>query len=373
MNVLLVCRKEDRSTYEAVIHAAPNTNLLGCVSNIKDNFVTDIKEKYHPHIIVWVSGTKIKNENTKEIDVIEQIRQNYNYIRLIFFTGEQKYYDVNYHLNDLGVYDIVDRNITNLEFNYLLENPLTDKIAENNFNRKKIYKFAKSKAKPKFNKMLIFPVIAILIIVAMITVLLVIKSNDYSGDEKGVEETIEAITESPTTATLFVESITQIVTEKPTEKPTQKSTEKPVQRATTAPEPTSPPTTQPPVSSVVVNEQNNNNVNNGVNNNDNNGYEGTVIINNSPPPASIVTDDGAIHFEQSNYTIKNGDSIDIYVSGLAASEGCNWNLTNNAVVKFSAADTTKATLRATGVGVTTVTATAKSNGATAQALVTVIA
>lgn len=88
-------------------------------------------------------------------------------------------------------------------------------------------------------------------------------------------------------------------------------------------------------------------------------------------PAQQITDDGQIHFDKDSYTVNVGETFDIYVSGLAAANGCNWNLTNNAIAEFVSSDVTKVTLKAKAKGSTVITGTAKSNGATTQVLVTV--
>lgn len=379
LNVLLVTDREDKTTYEAVINAAPRTNLLGSVTNIKENFVAEIKEKYHPHIIVWVSGVKLSDEKD-ELETIADIRNAYDYIRIIYFTGEKKYSEVNAKLNDIGIYDIIDRNITNLEFNNLLENQLNDKKAEDDFNKYK-YKVKKQQQSKKFHfsKMLIIPIVAIIVMAVLIVTVLVLKGNNNSDND--IQDTTEEVTELVTEETsVATEAITapataSTPTQPATQKPTEKATER-VTQAATRPAATAPPTTTPP----SINNTNDNNgntntdtdtdTNNNGNNNNNSGGE-TQIINDNPTPASTITDDGQIHFEKTSYTVKVGESFDIYVSGLAAAQGCNWDLTNSSVVKFSSADTTRATLTAKGVGVTTVTATAKSNGAAAQVLVTV--
>ena len=84
-----------------------------------------------------------------------------------------------------------------------------------------------------------------------------------------------------------------------------------------------------------------------------------------------IVDDGLIHFDQESYTVSVGETFDIYVTGLAASSGCKWTLTNSAVAEFVSSDTTKVTIKAKAKGSTVITGTAKSNGATRQVLVTV--
>ena len=84
-----------------------------------------------------------------------------------------------------------------------------------------------------------------------------------------------------------------------------------------------------------------------------------------------VVDDGLIHFDKDSYTVSEGETFDIYVTGLVASSGCKWTLTNSAVAEFVFSDTTKVTVKAKAKGSTVITGTAKSNGATCQVLVTV--
>ena len=52
MNILLVTSKENKSDFEAVINSAHNANLVSTLCAIKNNFLDEIEERYHPHTIV---------------------------------------------------------------------------------------------------------------------------------------------------------------------------------------------------------------------------------------------------------------------------------------------------------------------------------
>ena len=89
------------------------------------------------------------------------------------------------------------------------------------------------------------------------------------------------------------------------------------------------------------------------------------------PTIPPIIDDGRIYLDPTELTLKVGEKIDIYVSGLSAANGCNWDVQNAAIADFVSGDTTKVTIVANGAGVTIITATSKSSGYSAQCKVTV--
>ena len=141
MNILLVTSKEDKSDFEAVINSARNANLVSTLCVIKNTFLDEIEERYHPHTIVWVNGVNMSNGET-EAETLTKIRTVYPYIRIIYFTGGEDYDDIANVLIGLKIYDIVNRNITSIEFNELLEKPLKSKNEVEAFNLRKfvVYK-----------------------------------------------------------------------------------------------------------------------------------------------------------------------------------------------------------------------------------------
>lgn len=376
MNVLLVSSKEDRSTYETVINKAPNANLLSTVTNVNSKFLEEIEERYHPHIVVWVSGVKISNNKT-DTETVEAIKETYPYIRIIYFIGEQSYEKVSKALINTRIYDIIDRNITNLEFNELLGKPFKTREEADIFNKKRLHRIKPTNNRKKINISLLFPCVIFGILLILIIVLLIIKSATSleNIEENATESTVatEVQTDTATVATLYAVA-TQVPTEKTTEKETEKTTEEPTEKPTER-------------KKSATESGENNNSNNG---NSGNGSGGGVQQAEQPvqqveqPVQQIeqpvqqqqelqtqITDDGQIHFDKDNYTVKAGEIFDIYVTGLAATNGCNWSLTNSAVAEFVSSDTTKVTVKAKAKGSTIITGTAKSNGATRQVLVTV--
>lgn len=387
MNILLVTSKEDKSDFEAVINSARNANLVSTLCVIKNTFLDEIEERYHPHTIVWVNGVNMSNGET-EAETLTKIRTVYPYIRIIYFTGGEDYDDIANVLIGLKIYDIVNRNITSIEFNELLEKPLKSKNEVEAFNLRKfvVYKQGK-KVHHKFNLRLLLPVIMLCVVAAITIVALVIKNGSTANAEEAAteEETVknvENITESPTLFMLATVAPTELLTEAPkqkatekttkeknkaTEKGTEKATEKqqeqqPVQQSAQQQEvvqqPVQQPAQQQPVQQQPVQQP----------------VQQPAQQQPVQQPAQqqeTINDDGQIHFDRESYAVKVGENFTITVSGVSASQGMRWNVNNSEIVKFVSATTTTVTVKATTAGTAIITGTAKSNGATRSVIVTV--
>lgn len=385
MNILLVTSKDDKSDFEAVINSAHNANLVSTLCAIKNNFLDEIEERYHPHAIVWVSGVNMSNGKT-EADTLKEIRTTYPYIRIIYFTGGEDYDDIANVLMGLKIYDIVNRNITSIEFNELLEKPLKNKNEVEAFNLRKsvVYKQGK-KVHHKFNLRLLLPVIMLCVVAVITIVALVIKNgNTANAEEAATEEetvrNVENITESPTLFMLATVAPTELLTEAPkqkatekptkeknkaTEKVTERATEKqqeqqPVQQQEAVQQPVQQPAQQPAQQQEVVQQPVQQPA-----------QQQEVIQQPAQQQETIKNDDGKIYFDRESYTVKAGENFTITVSGLAASQGMRWNVNNSEIVKFVSATTTTVTVKATTAGTAIITGTAKSNGAARSVIVIV--
>ena len=388
MNILLVTSKEDKSDFEAVINSAHNANLTATVCNIKNNFLDEIEERYHPHAIVWVNGVNMSNGST-ELDTLAKVRNIYPYIRIIYFTGEQDYNEIANVLIGLKIFDIVDRNITSIEFNELLESPLKSKSEVEAFNLRKFVSYDTKSKKPhhKFNLQLLLPVIMLCVVVVITIVALVIKNGSTANAEEIATEeatvkNVESITEGQTLFMLATVAPTELPTEPPTQKATEKATkeknkatEKVTERATEKQQEQQPakqqevvqqPVQQPAQQQEVVQQPVQQPA-----------QQQEVVQQPVQQPAQQpaqqqeITDDGQIYFDRESYAVKVGESFTITVSGLAATQGMKWNVNNSAIVTFVSATTTTVTIKATGAGTAIITGTAKSNGATRSVIVTV--
>lgn len=373
MNILLITPKETKNSYEQVVKQSSNANLIGTITIINQQLVSDVSEHYHPHIIVWVSGAK-NLSGISELEMIKKIKNEYQYIRFIYFDNNDD--NITNDLMNIGIFDIVERAITNIEFNSLLNVPLTTADETKQFNKGSVKtKEKKDKRESKINWSMLLPVIILICLLIAIIILLLLRpsTNDNDTEIESSTETSEAITElktdTPTTATL-VAIATQLPTQEPTQKPTEKTTQKPTEKATqqaTTNSNTSSnieiQTEAPTIAQYPPIQQS---------------QQQCSPIQNEEQPQEIVTaqaqeitDDGQIHFDRENYNVKVGDTFDVYVNGFIAKGGCNWDLTNGSVAKFVSSETNKVTIKALNKGKTTLTATAKLNGTTTQTLITV--
>ena len=393
MNILLVSPKEDKAQYESAIKSVSNANHLSTVSVVTEHFIDEIKERYNPHIIVWVCGVKMAN-NQSDLNTIKQIKDTYPYIRFIYFTNTEKSYDeVAKPLNELGIYTIVDRSITNIEFGELLKSPMKSSDEVIRFNKVK-HRPVSVRMQRKQNNFIIENIrmfIPLIILVIVIIALFVYKGvnnislDDGTATEPLTEPVTESVSEPTTEVVTLYASPTEKETEKSTEKTTERETEKPTEKQT---ERTTEKTTEKDEnSSTTVNN------NSGGTSHQEQPVQYEQPVQQSTPqvqqPAQQepqqstpqvqqpvqepqpVVDDGLIHFDKDSYTVSEGETFDIYVTGLVASSGCKWTLTNSAVAEFVFSDATKVTVKAKAKGSTVITGTAKSNGATCQVLVTV--
>lgn len=403
MNVLLICGKEMQKNLENMCSRARNKRVIGTVTQVDDNIVELVKTTYRPHCIIWAQGIDFKTD-TSELDLILALQNEFPSTRIIVNHGKSD--ELTTALVENDIYDVVARVVTDIEFLDLLNTPLSSKEEYERFNRdinKTKSANVKSHKKIVVNNKPIFIFLAV-IMLATISFVAVVKNvqADTNINEDTTEISLDVATEYVTDYLVMddgYEFPTEEETEKPTEKPTERKTEPPTEKKEKA-------TEEKPDKDDE--DKDKNEQDNSSNNNSNISYQTPVQQvpqqsisqvqqpvqepQQSTPQAQQpvqepqqstpqvqqpvqqpepIVDDGLIYFDQDSYAVSVGETLDIYVTGLAASSGCKWTLTNSSVAEFVSSNTTKVTIKAKAKGVTVVTGTAKSNGATRQVLVTV--
>lgn len=117
MNVLIVADKSDIKDYKAIIKCAPNTSVLGAVTSVNNNFITELKEKYHPHALVI--DTSVSAKKTSVSEVINDMHRVYPYIKVIVLTDEEDN-------ADYPAFAVIRGQITNVEFNSIIKQAQDD-------------------------------------------------------------------------------------------------------------------------------------------------------------------------------------------------------------------------------------------------------
>lgn len=380
MNYVVFCDKSEIKSYEKLFEGAADSKMLAAEPALDSNKISELIKQHNPHGII-IANTDY--DIAKIIEAVKYISEEHGDIRTIVIYPDietDKAEEIRKYTSGL-----ITRAITPDDFIYIVDN----KLGAYEFgilNEKKITKASKGKKVSAFSlnlKKLI--IVGGAVFVFILIVLIVSRSDGCGGNDEASEtqpETEYGITfpteetDAPTFATFPTEETTSPTkpTEKTTDstKPTEKATEKPTEKknetqsqsnssasqaapqapvssqVTPAPEPVYPEYPQEPEPVPVVTDP---------------PY--------TPPAPSEIIDDGKIYLDPTQITVKVGQTFEIYVTGLSAANGCNWDVQNAAVADFVSGDTIKVTVKAKGVGMTIITATSKSSGAKAQCVVTV--
>lgn len=417
MNVLLICGKDMQKSLENMCSRARNKRVIGTVTQVDDNLVELVKTTYRPHCIIWAQGIDFKTD-TSELDLILALQKEFPSTRIIVNHGKSDKLTSAIVEND--IYDVVARIVTDIEFLDLLNTPLTSKEEYERFN-KDTHKTKSATAKSARKKVVVNtkPIFICLAVIMLATITVVALAKNKQTDAQTNENTTEVPTDIATdvateyvTDYLLLNDGYEFPTEKETEKLTESSTEKAIQEANeklkekadksdkdykkndsnkdkdkstkqdnssnNTGSNTSPyqPIQQTPQQSVPKIEQpvqetpqqSTPQVEQPIQQEP---QQSTPQVQQPVQNPQPIIDDGLIYFDKDSYTVSAGETFDMYVTGLAASSGCKWTLTNSAVAEFVSSDTTKVTIKAKAKGSTVITGTAKSNGATKQVLVTV--
>lgn len=409
MNVLLICGKDMQKSLENMCSRARNKRVIGTVTQVDDNLVELVKTTYRPHCIIWAQGIET---DTSELDLILALQNEFPSTRIIVNHGKSD--ELTTALVENDIYDVVTRIVTDVEFIDLINTPLTSKEEYERFNKdthKTKSATTKSRKKVVVNTKPIFICLAVIMLAAIsVAALAKNKQANIQSSEDVTEASISIATEYVTDY-LSLDYGYEFPTEK--EKSTEKPTEKPTEKKEEATEAKKDKADKDDKKDTDDKDKDGSELDNGSNSNNNGSstssyqpiqqtpqqfvsqveqpvqqapqqstpqveqpvqqepQQSTPQVQQPVQEPQPVVDDGLIYFDKDSYTVKVGETFDIYVTGLAASSGCKWTLTNSAVAEFVSSDTTKVTVRAKAKGSTVITGTAKSNGATRQVLVTV--
>lgn len=114
MNVLIVADKKDVSIYKAVVKSSATATYLGAVSVVNQKFLANIKDKFHPHCIIFDTTVK-KQKDINLPSVIEYISLYYAYIKTIVFTSPDDAEEYR------GAYTVIKHQISNVQLIDLLD------------------------------------------------------------------------------------------------------------------------------------------------------------------------------------------------------------------------------------------------------------
>lgn len=274
MNLLIVSDKADVKLYETVAKTAPNTTVLGAVTKIDSDFISLLKDRYNPHAIMIDTDVAVKDSDIRT--TIEQISQEYPYMKVLVLTGAEDSYDY-------PASCVVQGQVSNIKLKEILQKlsdgaPVIDydsdsdddseerlprRITFDSLTVDKLSTSGKKKRKPFARGLRINPImlsgIAAGVVILFVVVLLIIKAGSQQGLTSSPDEPVTAVL-SETTVSASIAEVTTTAAEYPTYPAvyyTTEPVETTVQPRTIAPEPTRAeqeykPVEQPEVSPATV-------------------------------------------------------------------------------------------------------------------------
>lgn len=408
MNLLIVSDKADVKLYETVAKKAPNTTVLGAVTKIDSDFISLLKDRYNPHAIMIDTDVAVKHSNIKTI--IEQISQEYPYMKLLVLTGSED--NCEYPVNC-----VVQGQVSNVKLKEILQklsegasaydNASNDDSEEHlprriTFDRLTVDNLSTSGKKRRnpfvrglqFNPIMLFG-IAAGVLVLFVVVFLIIKSGSQQGMKSSPDEPVTTVL--PETTTLAsIPSVTTTAEEFPTYPAMYYTTvpvETTVQPRTIVPEATSSvqnnkPSEQPKISPATVSPVQSGGSSSGASssggsssggnsgNNTQSGQSTTQVYGGNPVVSydnnGRYTNQGgnaanSVKLSYNAKTLEVGDTLKLTanVSPANANQSVTWSSSDSSVVSVS-----NGQLTAKKVGTATVTAKA-NNGVSGSCTVTV--
>lgn len=117
MNILIVADKSDARIYENVVKTVPNTSVLGTVTSVNLNFISELKDKWHPHMVIL--DTEVPSKKINITDVIHNIKTLYPYIKTVVLTDDEDNYSY-------PAYAVIRGQVSSIEFKELIKKSVSD-------------------------------------------------------------------------------------------------------------------------------------------------------------------------------------------------------------------------------------------------------
>lgn len=378
--------------YNDVFKTAPNTTVLGAVTCINSNFISVLREKYNPHVVII--DTDIHCKNTSVNQLLNDILR-YSYMKTIVITGADDRYDypatkvIRGQITNIALKDALSQLSSTSIDNSQECDDKEKSFVDNSPMKSKSQRSVKLTAKKKLNPVIIAVISAIILAGTVIAAVIVKNSNSNNNDN---DNSISTVDEAPsfsinnTCDTVAVTSVSPSTAAKSRDRTQSvvgsydKSKSKIHESDNTAKssENKSDKSDNKSKSNNINDDdntdaytKNDNQKNDSYNNDDNNykEYGSAVISYESNGYQNSHSDEvSSIKLNYNSKTLRIGDTLTIsaYVSPSSAPQGVSWSSSNTNVVSVNM----NGKLTAHHNGVADITATAE-NGKSATCRVTV--
>lgn len=380
MNILIIADKKTSKEYTELLKATPNINLLGVVNSINSiNSVKSLRQKYNP--LGLLVDTSVRHKGVDISLLIKSLQKVFNQSRILLFASN----DEIELFNDFGLYGVIGNTITSIQFNEVIKSFVNNEDIDTSVISQELTdRYIRRNTKTSLVNKKIIPIILIALVIILVIVCFILKSNDSvdnlsTPDEATITSTSTIPTEEKTTVSSVIETYTsnsekyftnnQVIVNTTTIPPS------------TVPTTTKIITTQPTTKKVVQRKRKkkSSNSNSSSNNNASNVPVQTQppvtkrIVKKKPKTQTQIKIDYGNNNWSNNGKVETSISLSYYSKTLEVADSVTITATvtpKRKKVHWSSSNTSVATIKQNGyvkakkVGTATITATADGKSAT---------
>lgn len=382
MNILIIADKKTSKEYTELLKATPNVNVLGVVNSINSiDSVKSLRQKYNP--LGLLIDTSVRHKGIDISLLIKSLQKVFSQSRILLFASNNEI-DL---FNDFRLYGVIGNTITSIQFNDVIKSFVNNEDIDTSVISQELtdrYIKRNTKTKSSLANKKIIPIILIALVIILVIVCFILKSNDSvdnlsTPDEATITSTSTIPTEKKTTVSSIIETSTSISEKYITNNQV-------IVNTTTIPPSTVPTTkiitTQQPTTKKVVQKKRtkkSSNSNSSSNNNASNvpvQTQPTVtkrIVKKKPKTQTQIKIDYGNNNWSNNGKVETSISLSYYSKTLEVADSVTITATvtpKRKKVHWSSSNTSVATIKQNGyvkaknVGTATITATADGKSAT---------
>lgn len=377
MNILIIADKKTSKEYSELLSATPNINVLGVVSNLNSiESIQALKIKYSP--LGLVVDTSVKHKGLDISLLIKALQNTFSSSRILLFAN----YEEIELFSDFGLFAVIGNTITSIQFNDVIKSFVNNEDIDTSVISQELTdRYIKRNTKTSLVNKKIIPIILIALVIILVIVCFILKSNDSvdnlsTPDEATITSTSTIPTEEKTTVSSVIENTSNSEKYFTNNRVIVNTTTIPL---STVPTTTKIITTQSTTKKVVLRKKKSSNSNSSSNNNASNVPVQTQppvtkrIVKKKPKTQTQIKIDYGNNNWSNNGKVETSISLSYYSKTLEVADSVTITATvtpRRKKVHWSSSNTSVATVNNNGyvkakkVGTATITATADGKSAT---------
>ena len=381
MNILIIADKKTSKEYTELLKATPNVNVLGVVNSISSiDSVKSLRQKYNP--LGLLIDTSVRHKGIDISLLIKSLQKVFSQSRILLFASNNEI-DL---FNDFRLYGVIGNTITSIQFNDVIKSFVNNEDIDTSVISQELtdrYIKRNTKTKSSLANKKIIPIILIALVIILVIVCFILKSNDSVDNLSTPDEaTITSTSTIPTEEKITVSSVIETYTSNSEKYITNNQV---IVNTTTIPPSTVPTTTkiittQPTTKKVVQKKRKKKSSSSSSSNNNTNHVPVQTqppatkrIVKKKPKTQTQIKIDYGNNNWSNNGKVETSISLSYYSKTLEVADSVTITATvtpKRKKVHWSSSNTSVATIKQNGyvkaknVGTATITATADGKSAT---------